>query len=102
MVQTQSTPKHTVRLICEKVVDSRRLIQETEKVVERNAIFYEKFPDDVDRVKKIFQYLKENKPRLPSGVLTPERFQQLGINFGGYGMTRSFIHENGKAVTKFS
>ncbi|CRG84555.1 proline iminopeptidase [Talaromyces islandicus] len=62
------------------------------KLVERNEIFYEKFPDDVDRVKKIFQYLKDNKPRLPSGVLTPERFQQLGINFGGYGGLDS-IHD---------
>lgn len=83
------------------MVDGRRLIQETEKVVERNEIFYEKFPDDVDRVKKIFQYLKENKPRLPSGVLTPERFQQLGINFGGYGMTRSVMRENGNATANF-
>jgi hypothetical protein len=56
----------------------------------------------VDRVKKIFQYLKENKPRLPSGVLTPERFQQLGINFGGFGMTPFITHENGKATANFS
>lgn len=92
MAQTQSIPKHTVRLAHITAVSRQILTQETEKVVERNEIFYEKFPDDVNRVKKIFQYLKENKPRLPSGVLTPERFQQLGINFGSYGMTRSVTH----------
>ncbi|CAL5868347.1 uncharacterized protein PFLUO_LOCUS2572 [Penicillium psychrofluorescens] len=53
-----------------------------EKVEERNAAYYAKFPEDVDRVKKIIQYLKENTPALPSGTLTPARFQQLGIVFG--------------------
>ncbi|KAJ5826085.1 Proline iminopeptidase [Penicillium riverlandense] len=53
-----------------------------EKVEERNTAYYAKFPEDVERVKNIIQYLKENRPALPSGTLTPARFQQLGIVFG--------------------
>jgi proline iminopeptidase len=57
----------------------------SEKVEERNTAYYAKFPEDVERVKKIIQYLKKNKPALPSGTLTPARFQQLGIVFGVHG-----------------
>jgi hypothetical protein len=61
------------------------LIQRIAKVVERNEAYYRKFPEDAKRVKKIHQYLAQNKPRLGSGFLTPRRFQQLGIRFGGHG-----------------
>ncbi|THC95992.1 hypothetical protein EYZ11_004539 [Aspergillus tanneri] len=57
----------------------------TEKVVERNKAYYAKFPEDVDRVKQIIKYLQTNLVRVPSGALTPERFQQLGIMFGMHG-----------------
>ncbi|KAL4932621.1 proline iminopeptidase [Aspergillus undulatus] len=56
-----------------------------EKVVERNKAYYGKFPEDVDRVKKIVEYLKQNKVSVPSGTLIPERIQQLGIMFGMHG-----------------
>ncbi|KAL4869055.1 hypothetical protein BDV12DRAFT_196675 [Aspergillus spectabilis] len=56
-----------------------------EKVIERNKAYYAKFPEDVDRVKKITGYLKQNKVSVPSGTLTPERIQQLGIMFGMHG-----------------
>ncbi|KAA8644230.1 proline iminopeptidase [Aspergillus tanneri] len=56
-----------------------------EKVVERNKAYYAKFPEDVDRVKQIIKYLQTNLVRVPSGALTPERFQQLGIMFGMHG-----------------
>lgn len=56
-----------------------------EKVVERNEAYYQKFPEDADRVKRIVQYLQQNKPRLGAGVLTAERFQQIGITFGVHG-----------------
>lgn len=59
----------------------------TEKVVERNRAYYEKFPGDAERVKKIMGYLTANKVALPSGWLTPARFQQLGIVFGFHGKT---------------
>ncbi|KAL1993516.1 hypothetical protein VTN49DRAFT_3465 [Thermomyces lanuginosus] len=55
------------------------------KVKERNQAYYQKFPEDADRIKRIYHYLQENKPRLPSGYLTPARFQQLGIAFGQHG-----------------
>ncbi|KAL6234709.1 hypothetical protein BDW75DRAFT_240825 [Aspergillus navahoensis] len=56
-----------------------------EKVIERNQAYYAKFSGDVDRVKKIVEYLKQNKVSVPSGTLIPERIQQLGIMFGMHG-----------------
>ncbi|KAJ5856380.1 uncharacterized protein N7529_010324 [Penicillium soppii] len=56
-----------------------------EKVEARNKAYYEKYPEDVERVKKIMQYLSQNKVALASGFLTPARFQQLGILFGFHG-----------------
>ncbi|PYH46544.1 proline iminopeptidase [Aspergillus saccharolyticus JOP 1030-1] len=56
-----------------------------EKVLERNKAYYAKFPEDVERVKRIMQHLKDSEVALPSGTLTPERFQQLGIAFGMHG-----------------
>ncbi|KAF7593506.1 hypothetical protein BBP40_011417 [Aspergillus hancockii] len=63
-----------------------------EKVEERNKAYYAKFPEDVDNVKRIMLYLKDNNVSLPSGRLTPERFQQLGLVFGMHGGFDS-IHE---------
>ncbi|KAL2809665.1 Alpha/Beta hydrolase protein [Aspergillus granulosus] len=56
-----------------------------EKVLERNKAYYSKFPEDVSRVKKIIEYLQQNKVTVPSGTLTPQRIQQLGIMFGMHG-----------------
>lgn len=47
--------------------------------------YYTKYPEDAERVKRIYQYLKENQVTVPSGALTPARFQQLGILFGMHG-----------------
>lgn len=59
---------------------------------ERNIHYYEKYPKDVERVRVIMKYLKHNKVTLPdSGTLSVERFQQIGLNFGGKGGTDS-IH----------
>jgi len=58
----------------------------TAKVVERNRVYYEKYPQDVKRVRELMTYLEENTSILPNGgKLTPRRFQQLGINFGAHG-----------------
>ena len=57
-----------------------------EKVIERNKAYYAKFPEDVYRVKKVVDHLKQNKVSVPSGTLIPERIQQLGIMFGMHGM----------------
>ncbi|KAJ5927777.1 Proline iminopeptidase [Penicillium verhagenii] len=56
-----------------------------EKVLERNIVYYDKYPEDAERVKTIMKYLAANKVALPSGWLTPARFQQLGIMFGFHG-----------------
>ena len=59
------------------------------KVIQRNEAYYKKFPEDVDRVKTIMNYLKrfgDGKIKLPSeGTLTRRRFRPLGLAFGGHG-----------------
>lgn len=57
-----------------------------EKVKERNEAYYKKYPQDVKRVRDILKHLKENEVILPNGgQLTPRRFLQLGLAFGGTG-----------------
>lgn len=63
------------------------------RTTERNIHYYEKYPQDVNKVKHILKYLSENRVVLPNGgVLSVERFQLLGLNFGGSGGTDS-IHQ---------
>lgn len=63
------------------------------RTTERNVHYYRKYPQDVAHVKQILKYLAENDVLLPSGGrLSVERFQQLGLNFGGHGGTDS-VHQ---------
>lgn len=56
------------------------------KVAQRNEQYYEKFPEDVDRVRALVQFIAKKKPVLSSGVvLTAGRFLQMGIMFGFHG-----------------
>ncbi|KAF2096333.1 proline iminopeptidase [Rhizodiscina lignyota] len=56
------------------------------KVAQRNEAYYNKFPEDVERVRKIVEWLRTSDLVLPSGgTLTPRRFQQLGIVLGFHG-----------------
>ena len=59
------------------------------KVIQRNQAYYNKYPEDVARVKTIMNYLKrfgDGKIKLPSeGTLTRRRFRMLGLAFGGHG-----------------
>jgi pimeloyl-ACP methyl ester carboxylesterase len=56
------------------------------KVIQRNQVYYRKFPEDGDRVKRILEYLATKNGLLPtSGVLTPGRFMDMGIRFGSHG-----------------
>lgn len=59
------------------------------KVIQRNKHYYEKYPEDVERVKTIMNYLKrfgDGKIKLPSeGALTRRRFQSIGIGLGMHG-----------------
>ncbi|KNZ80616.1 Proline iminopeptidase, partial [Termitomyces sp. J132] len=53
------------------------------RVLARNDVYYNKYPNDVKRVRDILAYLDKNSVILPNGgKLTPNRFLQLGIAFG--------------------
>ncbi|KAI5292418.1 hypothetical protein KEM52_006371 [Ascosphaera acerosa] len=52
------------------------------KLAERNAAYYAKYPGDIDRVGTIVQHLKDNDIKVPSGIMTPERFRIMGLAFG--------------------
>lgn len=59
-----------------------------ERTKERNVHYYDKYPGDVSKVVNICDYLSKHESKLPNGgVLSVERFQQLGISFGGLGGT---------------
>ncbi|KAK9448328.1 Alpha/Beta hydrolase protein [Limtongia smithiae] len=54
-----------------------------QRVIKRNKAYYKKFPQDVQKVRKILAHLALNVVVLPNGgVLSVERFQQLGLDFG--------------------
>ena len=59
------------------------------RVIRRNQSYYEKYPEDVERVHTVVKYLQrfgDGTIKLPSeGRLTTRRFQQLGICFGFHG-----------------
>ncbi len=53
------------------------------RVREKNRLYFERYPDDVQRGRDIVAELLKNDVRLPCGDrLTPRRFQQLGLSFG--------------------
>lgn len=53
------------------------------RVLEKNRLYYERYPEDVAHVQAIVRYLQEHAVRLPDGArLTPRRFQQLGLALG--------------------
>ncbi|MFE5301249.1 alpha/beta fold hydrolase [Streptomyces sp. NPDC056632] len=54
------------------------------RVRAKNAAHYARYPDDVERVRRIAAHLHERTVTLPGGgALTPEAFQSLGILLGG-------------------
>ncbi|KAI8357075.1 Alpha/Beta hydrolase protein [Mortierella sp. GBAus27b] len=76
-------------------------------VMEHTERYYKRFPLDIKRVKKIMKYLASNKVQLPSGgLLTPRKFQQLGMRFGLSGgmdyvhslCLQAFVTLNGQEV----
>jgi pimeloyl-ACP methyl ester carboxylesterase len=49
----------------------------------KNRVFYQRFPDDIDRVGWVADRLARGDVRLPDGdLLTVRRLQSLGIDFG--------------------
>ncbi|KAI9721421.1 MAG: hypothetical protein M1828_005171 [Chrysothrix sp. TS-e1954] len=66
-----------------------------QKLKERNEAYYRKFPDDINRVKDIIQYLRDggqDDPLPSGGKLTPRRFLMIGISLGFHGGI-DHIHE---------
>jgi pimeloyl-ACP methyl ester carboxylesterase len=53
------------------------------RVSEKNRLYYERYPDDVERAGEIVDHLASHEVNLPNGDrVSPRRFQQLGIAFG--------------------
>ena len=53
------------------------------RVLDKNAKYYERYPEDVERARAVLDWIMSEDVRLPAGDrLTPRRFQQLGIHFG--------------------
>jgi pimeloyl-ACP methyl ester carboxylesterase len=61
-----------------------------QRVIEKNRLYYKRYPGDVARVREIADYLAAHEVHLPGGGrLSPRRFQQLGSIFGmSYGFER--------------
>ncbi|KAH8119584.1 alpha/beta-hydrolase [Phellopilus nigrolimitatus] len=58
----------------------------TNRVAKRNKIYYDKYPQDVKRVRSVLAHLESTDVRLPNGGrLSPSRWLQLGIKFGESG-----------------
>lgn len=70
------------------------------KVKQRNEIYYQKYPEDIHRVKDIVRYIqKEEDVKLPSGgKLSVLRLRQLGMHFGFHGSMDS-VHD---MITRFT
>jgi hypothetical protein len=52
-------------------------------VIKKNQLYYDRYPDDIERAREIVDYLMSHEVNLPGGDrLSPRRFQQLGISFG--------------------
>jgi len=53
------------------------------RVIDYNKIYYQRYPEDVQRIRKIVDYLRTHKVQLPAGgILSVRRFQQIGLGFG--------------------
>ena len=75
------------------------------RVIQKNKIFYDIFPQAKVNSRKIVDHLMENEVLLPNGdTLSVERFQQLGLNLGfSDGMaTLNFLFERAFSNEKLS
>jgi len=53
------------------------------RVIDKNRLYFERYPGDVERVRDIVDHLATHDVRCPAGDgLTPRRFQQLGFSLG--------------------
>lgn len=60
------------------------------RAIDKNRLYYERYPEDVEQAKEIVNHLTSHEVNLPNGDrLSPRRFQQLGLLFGmSYGFER--------------
>lgn len=79
-----------------------------EKVRQRNAAYYTKFPEDVSRVHRIVSFLygqENNSVKLPSGgKLSPRRLLTLGHMFGmhgGFDSVHSMLLRMGQDIDQY-
>ena len=67
------------------------------RVIEKNRLYYLRYPGDVEKVRAIVHHLLDHEVKMPSGGrLTPQRFLQLGLQFGmsdGYDAIHYLIEE---------
>ncbi|MEQ1518884.1 MAG: alpha/beta fold hydrolase, partial [Usitatibacteraceae bacterium] len=67
------------------------------RVIEKNRLYYQRYPHDVEKVRAIVRHLLDNDVKMPSGGrLTAQRFLQLGLQFGmsdGYEAIHYLIEE---------
>ena len=55
----------------------------TARVLDRNRRYFDRYPEDADRVRAIVDRLESGDARLPDGErLSAKRFLQLGFHFG--------------------
>ena len=53
------------------------------RVIDKNRVYYQRYPGDVEKVRAIVRHLQEQDVRMPNGGrLTAQRFLQLGLQFG--------------------
>lgn len=73
-----------VACIKRHVKDNYRLTYQ--KVIDKNKLYFHRYPEDAAAVNEIVKYLQENEVILTSGLrLTDRRFQHLGMFFGAGG-----------------
>jgi len=73
-----------VACIKQHIKDNYRLTYK--KVIDKNRLYFQRYPEDAPVVNEIVKCLQDEKIFLSSGVrLTDRRFQQLGMFFGGSG-----------------
>ncbi len=53
------------------------------RVIDKNRLYYQRYPDDMEKVRRIVRHLRDVDVTMPSGGrLTAQRFLQLGLQFG--------------------
>ena len=54
-----------------------------QRVIDKNRLYYQRYPDDVEKVRAIVRHLREHEVKMPGGGrLTAQRFLALGLQFG--------------------